>query len=75
MGGGLLRNKRPDRGKIISGGPEIFGGGDFLGKCQERGGKTSWWFQKVVGIFLGGTTIFWGRIFREKKIKNLGGIF
>ena len=72
--------------KKISGGPEIFGG-DFLGKCQKRGGKTFWWFQKVVGIFLGVTTIFWGRIFREKKKnprgdslenlkkKILGGIF
>ena len=72
--------------KKISGGPEIFGG-DFLGKCQKRGGKTFWWFQNVVGIFLGVTTIFWGRIFREKKKKspwgfsgkfkkkNLGGIF
>ena len=58
--------------KKISGGPEIFGG-DFLGKCQKRGGKTFWWFQKVVGIFLGVTTIFWGRIFREKKKKSPGG--
>ena len=77
MWGGLLGNKRPDRGKNrgkknFSGGPEIFGG-DFLGKCQKRGGKTFWWFQKVVGIFLGVTTIFWGRIFREKK-KIPGGI-
>ena len=52
--------------KKISGGPEIFGGGDFLGKCQKRGGKTFWWFQKVVGIFL-------GRVFREKKKKSPGG--
>ena len=58
--------------KKISGGPEIFGG-DFLGKCQKRGGKTFWWFQKVVGIFLGVTTIFGGRIFREKKKKSPGG--
>ena len=70
-GGGLLGNKRPDRGKKKFRGPEIFGG-DFLGKCQKRGGKTFWWFQKVVGIFLGVTTIFWGRIFRGKK-KNPRG--
>ena len=55
-------------------GPEIFGG-DFLGKCQKRGGKTFWRFQKVVGIFLGVTTIFGGRIFQEKfkKKKSPGG--
>ena len=72
--------------KKISGGPEIFGG-DFLGKCQKRGGKTFWWFQKVVGIFLGGHNNFLGENFsgKKKKIpggilwkifkKNLGGIF
>ena len=49
-------------------GPEIVGG-DFLGKCQKRGGKTFWRFQKVVGIVLGVTTIFGGRIFQE-KFKN-----
>ena len=42
-------------------------------KCQKRGGKTFWWFQKVVGIFVGVTAIFWGRIFRVKK-KIPGGI-
>ena len=47
MGGGLLGNKRPDRGKKNFRGGEIFGG-DFLWKCQKRGGKTFWWFQKVV---------------------------
>ena len=37
--GGMLGNKRQDRGKKKFRGPEIFGG-DFLGKCQKRGGKT-----------------------------------
>ena len=51
-------------------------GGDFWGKCQKRGGKTFWRFQKVGGIFLGVTKIFWGRIFQEKfkKKKSPGGI-
>ena len=50
--------------------------GDFLGKCQKRGGTTFWRFQKVVGIFLGVTTILGGRIFQEKfkKKKSRGGI-
>ena len=65
MGGGLLGNKRPDRGKKNSGGPEIFGGGLF-GEMPKRGGKTFWRFQKVVGIFLGATTIFWGENFSGK---------
>ena len=32
--GGLLGNKRPDRGKKISGGQK-FSGGYFLGKCKK----------------------------------------
>ena len=39
--GGLLGNKRPDRGKKISGGPEIFGGVLF-GEMPKKGGKTFW---------------------------------
>ena len=63
-------------------------GGERLGEMQKRGGKTFWPFQKVVGIFLGVTTILGGEFFRKnfkKKIpggilwkvvkKNLGGIF
>ena len=38
MWGGLLGNKRPDRGKKISGGQK-FSGGTF-GEMQKRGGKT-----------------------------------
>ena len=73
--GGMLGNKRQDRGKKKFRGPEIFGG-DFLGKCQKRGGTTFWRFQKVVGIFLGVTTILGGRIFQEKlKKKNPRGGF
>ena len=51
--------------KKNSGGQKLLGG-DFLGKCQKRGGKTFWRFQKVVGIFLGVTTIFWGENFSGK---------
>ena len=50
-------------------------GGSTKGACQKRGGKTFWRFQKVVGIILGVTTIFGGRIFQEKfkKTKSPGG--
>ena len=58
--------------KKISGGPEIFGG-DFLGKCKKRGGKTFWWFQKVVGIFWGSQQFLGGEFFGKKK-KIPGGI-
>ena len=37
--GEMLGNKRQDRGKKKFRGPEIVGG-DFLGKCQKRGGTT-----------------------------------
>ena len=86
--GEMLGNKRQDREKKNSGGQKLLGG-DFLGKCQKRGGKTFWRFQKVVGIFLGFTTIFLGENFSGKILKktspggilweivqtNLGGIF
>ena len=39
MWGGLLGNKRPDRGKKNFRGPEIFGGGTFWGNAK-KGGKT-----------------------------------
>ena len=67
--GEMLGNKRQDRGKKNSGGQKLLGG-DFLGKCQKRGGKTFWRFQKVVGIFLGVTTIFWGENFSGKILKK-----
>ena len=57
--------------KKNSGGPEIFGG-DFLGKCQKRGGKTFWWFQKVLGFFWGSQQFFGGEFFGKKK-KNPRG--
>ena len=86
--GGMLGNKRQDRGKKKFRGPEIFGG-DFLGKCQKRGGKTFWRFQKVVGIFWGSQQFLGGEFFRKNlkkknprggfsgklSKKNLGGIF
>ena len=42
MWGGLLGNKRPDRGKKNFRGPEIFGGGGLFGEMQKRGWKTFW---------------------------------
>ena len=64
MWGGLLGNKRPDRGKKFQGGQKFSGG--LLGEMPKKGGKTFWRFQKVVGIFLGVTTIFWGENFSGK---------
>ena len=37
--GGMLGNKRPDRGEKISGGQK-FWGGELLGEMQKKGGKT-----------------------------------
>ena len=41
MCGGLLGNKRPDRGKKNLRGPEILGG-NFWGKCKKRVEKLFW---------------------------------
>ena len=60
LGGEFL--EKCQRKKFIG---EILGG-STKGACQKRGGKTLWRFQKVVGIILGVTTIFGGRIFQEK---------
>ena len=73
MWGGLLGNKRPDRGKKNFRGPEIFGGGDFLGKCKKGvgklfGGSKKWW-----EFFWGSQQFFGGEFFGEKK-KIPGGI-
>ena len=77
MWGGMLGNKRQDRGKKKFRGPEIFGG-DFLGKCQKRGGKTFWRFQKVVGIFWGVVYSTGGILWKivKKKFRGdfLGGV-
>ena len=40
-GGGMLGNKREDRGKKNFRGPEILGG-ELLGKCKTKGGKLFW---------------------------------
>ena len=39
--GGMLGNKRQDRGKKNFRGPEILGG-NFWGKCPKKGGKLFW---------------------------------
>ena len=54
-GGGLLGNKRPDRGKKNFRGARNFRGGLF-GEMPKKGWKNF----LVVPIFLGVTTIFWG---------------
>ena len=69
-GGDCLEIKDQIGEKKNSGGQKFSGGGDFLGKCQKRGGKTCWWFQKVLGIFLGVTAIFGGEFFWENIFKK-----
>ena len=39
--GGMLGNKRQDRGKKISGGQK-FGGGERLGEMQKKGWNNFW---------------------------------
>ena len=69
--GGMLGNKRQDRGKKNFRGPEILGG-NFWGKCQKKGGKLFWgecWGSCEPQQILGGE-------FLEKcQRKNLGGKF
>ena len=69
--GGMLGNKRQDRGKKIQGARNFRG--DFLGKCQKRGGKTFWRFQKVVGIFWGSHQFLGGEFFRKNFLKKIPG--
>ena len=40
MWGGLLGNKRPDRGKKFQGARNF--GGELLGEMPKKGGKTFW---------------------------------
>ena len=70
--GGMLGNKRQDRGKKIQGARNL--GGDFLGKCQKGveklfGGSKKWW------EFFWGSQQFWGGEFFRKNLKkkNPGG--
>ena len=69
--GGLLGNKRPDRGKKNFRGARNFRGGLF-GEMPKKGWKNFLVVPISGGNFLGGHNIFWGRIFREKK-KNPRG--
>ena len=69
MGGGLLGNKRPDRGKIISGGPEIFGGGTFWGNAK-KGWKNFLAVPKSGGNFFGGHNNILGGEFFGKNLKK-----
>ena len=69
--GGMLGNKRQDRGKKFQG-ARNFGGGELLGKMQKKGGKTflgECWGSCEPQQILGGN-------FRKNvKEKNLGGKF
>ena len=68
--GGMLGNKRQDRGKKISGGQKFWG--ELLGEMQKKGGKIFWgecWGSCEPQQILGGE-------FLEKcQRKNLGGKF
>ena len=65
--GGMLGNKRQDRGKKIQGARNCWGG--LFGEMPKKGWKNFLAVPKSGGNFLGVTTIFGGRIFQE-KFKN-----
>ena len=72
MWGGLLGNKRPDRGKKNFRGARNFRGGLF-GEMPKKGWKNFLVVPKSGGNFLGVTTFFGGEFFGKKK-KIPGGI-
>ena len=68
--GGMLGNKRQDRGKKFQGARNF--GGELLGEMQKRGGKTFWgkcWGSCEPQQILGGNFL------KNVKEKNLGGNF
>ena len=68
--GGMLGNKRQDRGKKISGGQK-FWAGTFGGNAKKKGGN-------FLGGSVGGAvnpTNFRGEFFEKCQRKNLGGKF
>ena len=65
MCGGLLGNKRQDRGKKKIQGARNFRGGLF-GEMPKKGWTNFLAVPKSGGNFLGVTTIFGGRMFQEK---------
>ena len=72
MWGGLLGNKRPDRGKKNFRGGQKFSGGTFWGNAKKGleklfGGSKKWW-----EFFWGSQQFFGGEFFRKKK-KSPGG--
>ena len=72
--GGMLGNKRQDRGKKIQVARNL--GGGLFGEMPKKGWTNFLAVPKSGGNFLGVTTIFGGRIFQEKfkKKKSPGGI-
>ena len=71
MWGGLLGNKRQDRGKTNFRGPEIWGG-ELLGEMQKKGWKNFW--GECWGSFEP-QQISGGNFLKNVKEKNLGGKF
>ena len=70
--GGLLGNKRQDRGKKNFRGPEILGGGELLGEMQKKGWKN--FLGECWGSFEP-QQISGGNFLKNVKEKNLGGKF
>ena len=70
--GGMLGNKRQDRGKKNSGGQK-FGGGTFWGNAKKGveklfGGSKKWW-----EFFWGSQQFFGGEFFRKNLKKKIPG--
>ena len=70
--GGLLGNKRQDRGKKNFRGPEICLGGELLGEMQKKGWKN--FLGECWGSFEP-QQISGGNFLKNVKEKNLGGKF
>ena len=72
--GGMLGNKRQDRGKKNSGGQK-FGGGGLFGEMPKKGWKNFLAVPKSGGNFFGGHNNFLGENFsgKIKKKKSRGG--
>ena len=71
MWGGLLGNKRPDRGKKFQGARNF--GGELLGEMPKKGWKNYLVVPKSGGNFFGGHNNFLGENFSGKKKKSPGG--
>ena len=72
--GGMLGNKRQDRGKTNSGGQRFWGGGLF-GEMPKKGWKNFLAVPKSGGEFFWGSYTVRGGFSGKLSKQNLGGIF